>query len=59
MTVGAWDVFLRLLTFIVLLIVLATAIRWVVDGRRSRRHSAGPAAEGGRRSSRNERRVTR
>jgi hypothetical protein len=59
MMLGPWDFFLRLMTFVVLLIVLATVIRWVVDARRSRRRSVGLDGDEGRRLPRRERRVTR
>jgi membrane protein implicated in regulation of membrane protease activity len=59
MMLGPWDVFLRLLTFVVLLIVLATMIRRGVDGRRSRRRSVRLGGDEKRQSPRRDRRITR
>ncbi len=45
MALGTWDVFLRVLTLIVVLAVLVRLARWLLDLARSHRRPTGPEAK--------------
>lgn len=45
MALGTWDVFLRVLTLVVVLAVLVGLARWLLDTARSYRRPTGPEAE--------------